>query len=47
LNLIAENLEKLTDCDVKLGGKGIFVEVDETKVAKRKYYREHRGAGTG
>jgi hypothetical protein len=38
-------LENLTDNDVKIGGPGVIVEIDETKVAKRKYHRGHRVEG--
>jgi transposase-like protein len=45
LDLITQDLEDLTDNDVKLGGEGIIVEIDETKIAKRKYHRGHRVRG--
>jgi transposase-like protein len=31
--------------DVNIGGEGIEVELDETKIAKRKYHRGHRVEG--
>ena len=45
MDLITEDLEDLTDNDVKQGGEGIIVEIDETKVAKRKYHEGHRVKG--
>jgi transposase-like protein len=35
----------LNDEDTTIGGKGIIVEIDETKLGKRKYHRGHRVEG--
>lgn len=35
----------LEDCDTVIGGPGIVVEIDETKMGKRKYHRGHRVEG--
>ena len=37
--------DSLDECDWVIGGKDIIVEVDETKMGKRKYYRGHRVDG--
>lgn len=35
----------LHDDDTKIGGQGVIVEIDETKLGKRKYHRGHRVDG--
>jgi hypothetical protein len=45
LNSIALNLKDFTDNDIKLDGEGVIVEIDEFKVAKRKFYRGHSVEG--
>jgi transposase-like protein len=45
LDLISDDMENLPDMDVQIGGEGIIVEIDETKIARRKYNRGHRVKG--
>lgn len=35
----------LSDEDTRIGGPGVFVQIDETKLGKRKYHRGHRVEG--
>ena len=34
--------ESLTECEIYIEGKGIVVEIDETKMGKRKFDRYHQ-----
>jgi transposase-like protein len=38
-------LVSLDDEDYQIGGEGVIVEIDETKLGKRKYNRDHRVEG--
>ena len=42
MQLVAETLD---DEDMTIGGEGIVVQIDETKLGKRKYHRGHRVDG--
>jgi hypothetical protein len=42
--LVSEDMQNSPE-EVKVGGEGIIVEIDETKIAKRKYHRGHRVEG--
>jgi hypothetical protein len=41
-NLVSDSLD---DEDCQIGGEGVVVEIDETKMGKRKYKRGHRVEG--
>jgi hypothetical protein len=42
--LVSEDMKNSPE-EVKVGGEGLIVEIDETKIAKRKYHRGHRVEG--
>lgn len=42
--LVSEDMKNSPE-EVKVGGDGVIVEIDETKIAKRKYHRGHRVEG--
>lgn len=42
LRLVLENAD---ECYEKIGGEGVIVEIDETKLGKRKYHKGHKVEG--